>query len=343
MIGNVSKKGILFASLFIIVLIAAAVFLHLAASPQLAGTITVQSSRQVFAASANTKLTAGQRQSSVNGEDIERAFSQWLAHIKTSSHPKDVIARVIYNKDPSNNIADLKQLLDADPQNPLLHYLLATNCLRVVDASVCKPVKQSALAIFESDNGILGDLEFIEAYKRGDFNAALAALGDASRVNHTSDFYGAEFKALTESMEGAGFKHNMHMIETTTGIMAASVDSLYSGIWTACKQHSQREWQDACYNRGITLAENSVSDWPKAIGLQLIKTTGRIDEPRYEKLNAQSRRQREDENALLPLWEAAHTNNVQLNDEQWNAFLMLCETEGEAAAKRYLLTLLKQH
>lgn len=335
------KKGILYAGV-LITLMAVAMYFYPAAmtSPTAAKNFNPPTHSDTQAASSKP---AAHRDSSAtqSSSDGGRAFDEWVAHIQTSTRPVDQIARVIYSKDVEKNIATLKALLEADPQNVLLHYLLAQNCLRKFDAAVCKSVRQSALATFAADNGIVSDMDFFEQYQQGNIAAALQALNDASHATHTDSFYGAEVSALDESMTAAGLKHDIPMLQAVTGIMAAEADSIYNNLMQTCKQRAQPEWQETCYARGVTLFERSANNYPKIIGMQIIKNTGRTDDPHYEQMRAQFKQHSAEVEEALPLWDSARASGLQFNDAQWQEFIVLSKTQGEESAKAYLVNVIK--
>lgn len=335
-------KGIL-ATGFLILLIAAVIYFYPAASksPSVVSNITRPTSSEVHTDSPKPNAVSS-FSSSLGSSDFEQAFDQWLAYIQTSTHPADQIARVIYQKDAEKNIADLKALLEADPQNPLLHYLLAQNCARTFISSICKPVRESALAIFAADNGVVADLEFVEVLQQGKLSAAMTILNEANHASYTNNFEGEKFKALAESLELAGIKHDLSMVTAIEGLLAAGVDTTYSSLLKTCKQQTYRAWQDACYTRGEALAERATSRYLKEAGLSMMGNTDRNKEPLYTTLQLQIHTQIENLVNAIPLWDSARATGFQFNNAQWEEFLLLYQTQGDIAAKTYIVSLIKQ-
>jgi len=337
------KKGIFVAS-FLLMFIAAAIYLYPAAGkpPAIITSVIPPISSNTHTDSPKPNAGSSSVSSSLGSSEFEQAFDQWLAYIQTSTRPADQIARVIYQKDAEKNIAYLKVLLEADPQNPLLHYLLAQNCARKFISSVCKPVRESALAIFAADNGVVADLEFVEVSQQAKLSAAMTILNEANHASYTNNFDGEKFKALAESLELAGIKHDLSMVIAIEGILAAGVDTTYSNLLKTCKQQTYRAWQDACYTRGEALAERSTSRYLKEVGLSMMGNTDRNKEPLYATLQLQMHTQLENLNNAVPLWDSARATGFQFNNAQWEEFLLLYQTQGDIAAKTYILNLIKQ-
>jgi hypothetical protein len=279
----------------------------------------------------------------VNQQSNEQ-FNLWLAQLQTSTATVDQIAKVIYEKDAEKNLVALKALLETDPQNSLVNYLLIQACLSQVDVTQCSKDSSLSLRTFESDNGVVRDLEFLSAYQKGDLSQALSALNEANHSPYSNDFTHAKFSALAQSMEKCGLKRDLQMVANIESVLAAGLANHLNSLASVCKENqAQPEWKDACYARGQSLAERGRDGYSKMMGLSLMKSFGEASDPAYLKLHNQFKEDLRAANQNSLLWKTMAAKGWAPNDLQWKEFLTLYETQGDSVAKQYLERVMRQN
>jgi len=279
----------------------------------------------------------------VNQQSDEQ-FNLWLAQLQTSTAAVDQIAKAIYEKEIEPNLVALKVLLETDPQNSLVHYLLIQACLNQTDAIQCSKNSMLSLRTFESDNGVVRDLEFLSAYKKGDLSQALSALNEANHSPYTNDFTHAKFSALAQSMEKFGLKRDLQMVANIEGILEVGLANHLNSVASICKENqTQPEWKDACYARGQSLAERGRDGYSKMMGMSFMKSFGEVSDPAYLKLHNQFKEDLRAANQNSVLWETMAAKGWAPSDLQWKEFLTLYETQGDSAAKQYLENVMRKN
>lgn len=279
----------------------------------------------------------------VNQQSNEQ-FNLWLAQLQTSTAPVDQIAKAIYEKDAEKNLVALKALLETDPQNSLVNYLLIQACLSQTDATLCNKDSSLSLRTFESDNGVVRDLEFLSSYQKGDLSQALSALNEANHSPYTNDFTHAKFSALAQSMEKFGIKRDLHMIVSIEGVLATGLANHLNSVASICKEkQNQPEWKEACFARGQSLAERGRDGYSKVMGINFMKSFGEESDPAYIKMREQFKAEGSAAIQNNSLWETMMAKGWAPNDVQWQEFLVRYETQSESVAKRYLENVMQQN
>jgi hypothetical protein len=278
-------------------------------------------------------------QSSLATSTLEASehFDRWLMQLQNSTAAVDQIAKAIYEKDAKKNLVTLKALLETEPQNSLVNYLLIQVCLSQADAAECSKNSLATLRTFESDNGVVRDLQFLNAYKKGDLSQALSAFSEANHSPYTDDFTFAKFSALAQSMEKFGIKRDLHMIANVEGVLAAGLANHLNSVASICNEkQSQAEWKDACFTRGQSLAERGRDGYSKIMGINFMKSFGEKANPAFIKMREQFKTEWNSAAQNNSLWETMMAKGWSPSDLQWQEFTVRYETQGESVAKRYL-------
>lgn len=269
-----------------------------------------------------------------------QAMGDWAAEIRESEFPEHLLAAALLEKDTRTAFLRLQRLLQEDPFHPLLNMTLAEHCLELPDPLFCNEQLRNRLMSFDGDNGKVRDLLALLAWQSGDTETSLNELRESAYSHYSDDLWADHLQIIGESLHNFGLQErNPQLLAGIIGYTAASAGRSVGQLLALCKaQIANADWRSACQARGLNLAQNGRTLLLKGLGASLVQAMSGEDDPLTTQAREYLQQPREEMEALLnhPFWHPDNMNGPPVSDSQWQKYLDIFRSEGEAAAFEYL-------
>lgn len=267
------------------------------------------------------------------------ALEGWAAQIRESEIPEHMLAAALLEKDSRTGFLRLQRLLQASPWHPLLNMTLADHCLELPDPLFCNEQLRQRLMSFDGDNGRVRDLLALLAWQNGDPETALYELRESAHSPYSDNLWADQLQIIAESLTSFGFQERTsYWREGVFGYAAAIPAKSLSQIVSLCREQiANAEWRSACRARGMNLAENGRTLLLQSLGLGLARIASDADDPVINRTKARLDQTHAEMIAVFDqLNLSSDKPQASLNDVQWQNFLDILRSEGEATALEYL-------
>lgn len=344
--GSLSKRLIIGASLLIFLTGALFLLLHQTGEPQ----EPAANDRPAIPTHSNPSADEGKVSGAVppviNEEPqspqqiaFSNTLEDWAAQIRESEIPEHILAAALLEKDSRIGFLRLQRLLQENPWHPLLNMTLADHCLELPDPLFCNEQLRHRLMSFDGDNGRVRDLLALLAWQKGDPETALYELRESARSSYSDDLWADQLQIVGESLTSFGLQErNQQWQEGVFGYVAATTARSLSQIVTLCREQiTNPEWRSTCRARGLNLAENGRTLLLQSLGLGLARIASDADDPVISRTKAHLD---QTQARMIAIFDQLNLNSdkprASLNDVQWQKFLDIMRSEGEAAGLEYL-------